>query len=228
MPSIPEAEILQKQLALQISEKDEFQLADLKTIAGCDVEYDKDSDTIAGAIAVLDLHTRQVIEYATHVMKATFPYVPGLFSFREMPPVLEAFRKLNIKPDLIVCDGQGISHPRRFGFACHLGIELNIPTIGCAKTRLFGHYEEPKPERGSSSDLIGDNNECVGKVLRTQTGINPLFVSVGHKVSLGTATQLILGLCTEYRLPETTRLADHYGREAMLEYKRNNSETSSS
>lgn len=212
---------LQKELRNQLIIKDQLP-TDLKLIAGVDVEYDKETDLIAGAIAVMDFHTLAIKAVATHVMHVTFPYIPGLFSFREMPVLLEAWKKLELHPELIVCDGHGIAHPRRFGLACHLGIVLDIPTLGCGKTRLFGDYKPLAEARGSSSPLLAeDDREQVGNVLRTQPGINPVFVSPGHKISIPTATAIVLKMAAEYRLPETTRKADHYGREAMLAYKRN-------
>lgn len=210
---------LQENLRQQLILKDELP-ADLQLIAGVDVEYDKDTDLIAGAIAVLDFHTLEVRAVATHVMHVTFPYIPGLFSFREMPVLLEAWKKLSLHPGLIVCDGHGLAHPRRFGLACHLGVVLDLPTLGCGKTRLFGNFGPLAEARGSISPLLAeDNNEHVGNVLRTQPGINPVFVSPGHKISIGTATDIVLKMAAEYRLPETTRKADHFGREAMLAYK---------
>ncbi|WP_343667672.1 deoxyribonuclease V [Chitinophaga sp.] len=210
---------LQKTLRQQLVLTDQLP-ENLQLIAGVDVEYDKETDLIAGAIAVLDFHTLAVKAVATHVMHVTFPYIPGLFSFREMPVLLEAWKKLELHPDLIICDGHGLAHPRRFGLACHLGVVLNIPTLGCGKTRLFGDFEPPAAERGSTSSLLAeDNSEPVGNVLRTQPGINPVFVSPGHKISIATATDIVLKMAVEYRLPETTRKADHYGREALLAYK---------
>lgn len=189
----------------------------VRVIAGADVEYDKGSNTIAGAVVLLDADTKAVLEVATHVMAAPFPYIPGLFSFREMPPLLEAYQKLRLQPDVIICDGQGFAHPRRFGLACHLGVELNVPTIGCGKTRLIGHYENLAPERGATAALLDEvSGEVLGFALRTRNGINPLFVSVGHRVSLKTATQLVLAMSDTVRLPETTRQADKYAREALL------------
>lgn len=212
---------LQENLREQLILRDQLP-TDLQLIAGVDVEYDKESDLIAGAIAVLDFHTLEVKALATHVMHVTFPYIPGLFSFREMPVLLEAWKKLALRPDLIVCDGHGLAHPRRFGLACHLGIVLDIPTLGCGKTRLFGDYEPLAEARGSIAPLLAeDNKEQVGNVLRTQAGINPVFVSPGHKISIDTATEIVLKMAAEYRLPETTRKADHYGREAMIAYKAN-------
>ena len=188
----------------------------VRVIAGADVEYDKDSDRIAGAIVLLDAATREVLDVATHVMTAPFPYVPGLFSFREMPPLLAAYRKLRQQPDVIICDGQGLAHPRRFGLACHLGVELNVPAIGCGKTRLTGHYDDLAPERGATAPLVDElTGEVLGLALRTQPGINPLFVSVGHRISLATAAQLVLAMSGTVRLPETTRQADKFAREAL-------------
>ena len=194
--------------------------APLQLIAGADVEYEKDSDLVAGAIVVLDSATLQVVAHASHCMKVPFPYVPGLFSFREMPPLLQAYEKLAQKPQLIICDGHGIAHPRRFGLACHMGVTLNLPTIGCGKTRLVGRYEMPAGPRGASAPLLAeDSDEVIGAVLRSQTDTNPVFVSIGHKVDVTTATGIVLDTCREFRLPETTRIADQYAREAMEAYK---------
>jgi deoxyribonuclease V len=189
----------------------------VRVIAGADVEYDKHSDRIAGAVVLLDAATKAVLEVATHVMMAPFPYVPGLFSFREMPPLLAAYRKLRVQPDVIICDGQGLAHPRRFGLACHLGIELDVPTIGCGKTRLVGRYQDLASERGATAPLVDElTGEVLGVALRTQPAINPLFISVGHRVSLPSATRLVLTMSEAVRLPETTRQADKYAREALL------------
>jgi deoxyribonuclease V len=180
----------------------------IKTVAGVDVAYEKDSNRLVAAVAVLDATSLAVEQIVSHYGEATFPYVPGLFSFRELPAILLALAKLPIQPDLIVCDGQGLAHPRRFGLACHLGVVTGIPTIGCAKTRLLGEYEPLAAHRGSYENLI-DNGEVIGRALRTQEGKNPVFVSVGHKVSLSTATEWVMRLAPTYRLPETTRAADH-------------------
>jgi deoxyribonuclease V len=214
-----EAILIQETLKQQVIISDQLP-AEIKLIAGVDVEYDKDSDIITGAIAVLDYQTLETIEIATHTMQVPFPYIPGLFSFREMPVLLEAWKKLTILPEVIVCDGHGIAHPRRFGLACHLGVTLDKPALGCGKKRLFGHFEEPAEERGAISPLLAeDNNEHIGNVLRTQKGINPVFVSAGHKVSLATAGEIVLKMTTEFRLPETTRKADQYAREAFFKHK---------
>jgi deoxyribonuclease V len=180
----------------------------IRTVAGVDVAYAKVENRLVAAVAVLDAQTLKLLQVESYTGEATFPYIPGLFSFRELPAVLEALKKLATPPDLLVCDGQGLAHPRRFGMACHLGVSTGIPTIGCAKTRLLGEYEPIGSMRGDYQNMV-DNGEIVGRALRTQTGKNPVFVSVGHKVSLETATDWALRLAPTYRLPETTRAADH-------------------
>ena len=132
--------------------------------------------------------------------------MPGLLSFRELPAVLDALSQLSVMPDIILCDGQGRAHPRRFGIACHLGVLLDLPTIGVGKTRLVGRHLEPGPERGDWTPLL-DHEEEIGAVLRTRTGVKPLYISGGHRVCLRTAIELTLACLTRYRLPETTRAA---------------------
>jgi deoxyribonuclease V len=171
---------------------------------------------MVGALVVLDAETLEVVDQAIHEMEITFPYVPGLFSFREIPPLLEAYRKLSLKPDLIVCDGHGVAHPKGAGMASHLGIELGVPTIGCAKSRLIGGYDRVGEKRGSFSSLMLGDKE-IGRVLRTRDGIKPMFASVGHLISLDTACEWILKLCPQYRQPETTRKADALVRTVMKE-----------
>jgi deoxyribonuclease V len=147
----------------------------------------------------------------------SFPYAPGLFAFRELPPLLDALRELTRVPDLLVCDGQGLAHPRRFGLACHIGVLTGLPSIGVGKTGFAGKYAEPAAARGSVSPLT-ENGETVGTVLRTQTDVNPVFVSVGHRIGLEHATRQVLALCPSYRLPESTRQADHVARQALKRY----------
>lgn len=182
----------------------------IKYVAGVDVAYNEEENKMVGAVVVLDAETLEVVEQAYHFMEIVFPYVPGLFSFREIPPLLKAIEKLEIKPDLIVCDGHGIAHPKGVGLASHLGVKLDIPTIGCAKKRLVGVYDKSKVglERGSVQDLILED-KVIGIALRTQEDVKPMFVSIGHKVNLETAKKWTLKLCSKYRLPETTRQSDH-------------------
>ncbi len=191
---------------------------EIKYIAGVDVAYNDDSGEMIGAIVVIDFSTKEIVEEAFHEMQITFPYVPGLFSFREIPAIIEAFKKLKIKPDLIICDGHGIAHPKRVGMATHLGITLDIPSIGCAKKRLIGTWDKDRlhSERGSVEPLILDG-EKIGAVLRTQKNVKPVFVSIGHKISLETAYAITLEMCKKYRLPETTRAADQLVNKLMKE-----------
>lgn len=202
---IHDAELMQATLAKQVITHNEFN--SINTVAGVDVAYHEQSNQVVGAISVLDANTLELLETQVSIEEISFPYMPGLFSFRELPPLLNAFAKLTIKPDLIVCDGHGIAHPRRFGLACHLGVTLNLPTIGCAKAKLIGDFLPVEQARGQLSDLIV-NEEVIGKVLRTQQNVKPVFVSIGHKINLDTAVDRVLKLSPEYRLPETTRQAD--------------------
>ncbi|RKT82900.1 deoxyribonuclease V [Saccharopolyspora antimicrobica] len=181
----------------------------IRTAAGLDVAY-RDEDEIVAAITVLDVTTLSVVDSAVVRGKAEFPYIPGLFAFREAPPLLAALDELSVRPDVLVCDGQGLAHPRRFGLACHLGVLTGLPAIGVGKTAM-GSYEPPGEERGEWSPLHLDD-EVVGRALRTQSGVKPVFVSVGHRCTLDAACELVLRLTPKYRLPETTRTADHLGR----------------
>lgn len=211
-----EAIALQQQLALQVVK--ENQLPAIRFVAGTDVAYDEQSDKLFAAVVVLDAESLEVVETSVAEDRAQFPYIPGLFSFRELPPLAKALEKLHTSPDLIVCDGQGVAHPRRLGLASHLGILFDLPTIGCGKTRLLGEAEELGVKRGSYSPLV-DDGEVIGSVLRTQDQVKPVYVSVGHRISLATACNWILKLAPHYRLPETTRQADQAVRKALREYQ---------
>ncbi|MFQ3171305.1 MAG: deoxyribonuclease V [Oleispira sp.] len=200
-----EALILQQELATQVEHQNRFD--EINLIAGVDVAYIKNSDDLIAAVVVLDASTLEVVEQAVVEDKATFPYVPGLFSFRELPSLLKAFAKLECTPDLVVCDGQGFAHPRRFGLACHLGLVLDVPAIGCGKSRLLGEFEDVADERGERSLLV-DGYEVIGHVLKTQRNVNPVYVSIGHRIDLDTASGWVLKLAPKYRLPETTRMSD--------------------
>jgi deoxyribonuclease V len=156
---------------------------------------------------VLSFPELQLVEQAIARRPTTFPYIPGFLSFREVPAVMDALEKVSTTPDLILCDGQGIAHPRRFGLACHLGVLIDIPTIGVAKSLLIGKHDELPPEKGSWQPLRY-KGETVGVVLRSRTGVKPLYVSSGHRISLPTAIDYVLRCTPKYRLPETTRLAD--------------------
>ena len=192
------------------------ELREPRLVAGVDVSYDfflarsarakKASDWLYAAVVVLELPSLQLVESVAIRDRARFPYIPGLLSFREIPPLLKAFRRLRRTPDAIIVDGQGIAHPRRCGIAAHLGLVLDLPTVGCAKSRLIGEYIEPARARGSASALR-DDDEVIGRVLRTRDGVAPLYVSVGHKISLDAAVSLVLQCAPRFRLPETTRQA---------------------
>ncbi|MFD0486527.1 deoxyribonuclease V [Saccharopolyspora erythraea] len=186
---------------------------EIRTAAGLDVAYRDESDELVAAVTVLDVATLSVVDSAVVRGKAEFPYVPGLFAFREAPSLLQALAELSVEPDVLVCDGQGLAHPRRFGLACHLGVLTDVPSIGVGKTAM-GHYEPPGEERGAWTPLRLDD-EVVGRALRTQRGVKPVFVSVGHRFTLDAACDLVLRLAPKYRLPETTRTADHLGRSAL-------------
>ncbi|MEV4625652.1 deoxyribonuclease V [Micromonospora sp. NPDC049523] len=185
-----------------------------RTVAGLDVAYAEDGDRLAAAVTVLDARTLAVVETAVTVGRAAFPYVPGLFAFRELPALLDALERLATTPDLLVCDGHGLAHPRRFGLACHLGVLTGLPAIGVGKTPLLGTWDPPAEHRGAWSPLR-DGGEVVGRVLRTRAGIKPVFVSVGHRMDLANACDRVLALTPSYRLPETTRQADRLCRVAL-------------
>jgi deoxyribonuclease V len=176
------------------------------TIAGADISFNKFSETVYAGIVVLSLPDLRIVESAGVSSIAKFPYVPGLLSFREAPSLLEAWEKLKTKPDVLMLDGQGIAHPRRFGIACHVGVLLNWPTIGCAKSILVGRYGELGLEAGSRSPLV-DKGEQLGVALRTKNKVAPVYVSPGHLIDLDSAVDLVLRSTTKYRLPETTRQA---------------------
>lgn len=184
-----------------------------RTATGLDVAYATGSDTVAAAAVTVDLATGAEVECATATGVATFPYVPGLFAFRELPILLEALARLTRQPELLIADGHGLAHPRRFGLACHLGVVTGMPAIGVAKTPL-GTFEQPGAVRGSTSPLMLDG-EQVGVALRTRDGVKPVFVSVGHRIDLASAGALVLALANTFRLPEPTRRADQRCREAL-------------
>jgi deoxyribonuclease V len=165
-------------------------------------------------VVVWDLETGAEEESRTEPAEVGFPYISGLFAFREAPPILKVLEQLIVRPQLVICDGHGIAHPRRCGLACHVGVLSGIPTIGCAKRRLWGTYAQPSSGRGASSPLV-DGEELIGTVLRTRSGVRPVFVSVGHLFDLATAEQVILCCTTRYRLPEPLRLAHRLAAAAL-------------
>jgi deoxyribonuclease V len=190
-----------------------------RAVAGLDVAYAETGDRLAAAAVVLDPRTLAVVDEAVVLGRAAFDYVPGLFAFRELPALLEALERLSVAPDLLISDGHGLAHPRRFGLACHLGVLTGVPSIGVAKTPLVGRWDPPGERRGEWSDLRDgdgvDGQATVGRVLRTQTGVKPVFVSVGHRMSIDNACIQVLAFSPRYRLPETTRQADQRCRRAL-------------
>ncbi|GAA2963760.1 endonuclease V [Streptomyces enissocaesilis] len=186
-------------------------------VTGVDVAYDDARDLVAAAAVVLDAATLAVVEEATAVGRVAFPYVPGLLAFRELPTVLAALESLSADPGLVVCDGYGQAHPRRFGLASHLGVVTGLAAIGVAKNPFTFTYEQPGPHRGAVSPLLDGAGEEVGRAVRTQDGVKPVFVSVGHRVSLDNACAHTLRLAPGFRLPESTRRADALCRRALRE-----------
>ena len=205
-----QARELQITLAERVDTK--HSLGVVSTVGGADVSYDLGGKWLYGAVVVTRAGTEEVLERSVVVTEARFPYVPGLFSFREAPVLIQAYEALDAPPDVLVLDGQGIAHPRGFGLASHLGLWLNIPTVGCAKSRLFGEHDEPGPARGEWMPLISDGR-TIGAVVRTQDRIKPVYVSVGHLCDLEGAIRVVLDNAPRNRLPIPARLAHQYGNE---------------
>lgn len=199
-----EAMRIQNRLKGQVIARDEFDPESIRTVAGVDIGFRK--DIAKAAVVVLEFPSMEVLDYLVEEKEVSFPYIPGLLSFRETPPLIAAFQKLETEPDVIIVDGQGIAHPRRFGIASHLGLILDKPTVGCAKSRLYGRHREPGKKAGSIEYLY-DRDEIIGAAVRTRDNVKYVYVSVGHKVSLETAIKLVLECCRGYRLPEPTRQA---------------------
>ena len=200
-----EAMQLQRDLAAHVIAQD--RLRRVRFVAGVDVGFEGDENkTARAAVVVLRFPTLEPVDYAIARMPVTFPYIPGLLSFREIPVLLAALGHLKIEPDVIIVDGHGRAHPRRMGIASHLGVLLDRPTVGCAKSILCGHADEPAHQIGAWTPLI-DAGERMGAAVRTRIGVTPVYVSIGHRVDLARAIDLTLACCTRYRLPETTRYA---------------------
>lgn len=178
----------------------------IRMIAGCDISFDKGSDIVYAGVVMLQLPELVEITHSTAITRVHFPYIPGLLSFRESPAVLEAWENLTVVPHVLMIDGQGLAHPRRFGIASHLGLLLDLPTIGCAKSLLIGKFEDPPPKTGSYSALI-DKEETIGVALRTEDKVSPVFVSVGHRITLDDAIRVVMQCTKGYHIPEPTRQA---------------------
>lgn len=221
-PSDPkEAVALQRRLADRVR-VEPLDVDAVRLVAGLDVSYAKDNTALAAAAVVVDVQTLEVVESVAISSEPSFPYISGLFGFREAPPVLEALGRLRVTPDLYLCDGFGLAHPRRFGVACHLGVLLDLPVAGSAKSVLYGRHSVPGNERGDwtpmvvgRSEVVPDSfalaeqgREVIGRVLRTRAGVKPVYVSVGHRVDLEGVAELVLRLAPKYRVPVPVRYAD--------------------
>ncbi|MEI1375254.1 deoxyribonuclease V [Nostoc sp. UHCC 0926] len=204
--TLEEAIVIQEKLRDQVITEDQLQET-IQYVAGVDMGFEADGTISRAAVAVLSFPDLQVIETSLAHRPTSFPYIPGFLSFREIPAVLDALEKIKTTPDMILCDGQGIAHPRRLGIASHLGLLIDMPTIGVAKSLLVGKYEELAQTKGSRQPLIY-KGETIGAVLRSRTGVKPLYISSGHRISLPTAIEYVLRCTPKYRLPETTRIAD--------------------
>ncbi len=203
--TIAEAKEIQEQLRHKVITSD--QLGEIKYVAGVDTGFEDKYKISKAAVVILSYPNLDLVEQAIARIPTAFPYIPGYLSFREIPAILAAFPQIKHTPNLILCDGQGLAHPRRLGLASHLGVLLDLPTIGVAKSRFIGQHDEVPLEKGSWKPLL-DGDETIGVVLRSRTNVKPIYVSIGHKISLATAIDYVMGCLTKYRLPETTRRAD--------------------
>ncbi len=196
----------QRELAAHVDHDDHFAWPPAR-VAAVDAAFPGNGKITRGAAVLFSFPELECLDRAVSELPTALPYIPGLLSFRELPAIRSALEQLRETPDVILCDGQGIAHPRRFGIACHLGVDTGFPTAGVGKSRLCGQFSEPGKEKGSTSILL-DRAEEIGTVVRTRTGVKPLFVSVGHRISLATAVRLTLECAPRYRLPEPIRSAD--------------------
>jgi deoxyribonuclease V len=211
-------EAVRLQLAWRERVESDDRFGPLQYVAGADMAFDPETNLAFAGVIVYRLPELEEVERRMARRKLRFPYVPGLLSFRESPVLLAAFARLRIQPDVILVDGHGMAHPRRFGIACHLGLLLDTPTIGCAKSILVGEAAEPGARAGSTSPLI-DKGETVGVALRTRDQVRPIYVTIGHRVSLESAVRIV-GQCTDgFRIPKPTREADHWVGELRREYQ---------
>ena len=215
--TLQDARQIQNNLRKKIQHENSLIIKNIKIIAAADISFNCFSKILYVAIVLVRFSNLQPIKIYRHKEEVSFPYIPGYLSFREAPPIISLFQKISITPDVLLCDGQGIAHPRGFGLASHLGLFLDIPTIGCAKSVLVGEYGEPPISKGNFSDLIY-NNKLVGAALRTRNGVKPIYISIGHKIRLDDAIKIVLHCCPRYRLPEPLRTA----HDAVNEYRSQN------
>jgi deoxyribonuclease V len=201
---VESARAVQESLRGQVIREDALGI--VHYVAGVDVGFEEDGRTTRAAVALLEYPALTLRDQAISRSPTRFPYIPGYLSFRELPAVLQALEQLKVTPDLLLCDGQGLAHPRRFGLACHLGVLTDLPSIGVAKSRLTGVHDDPPREKGQWVPLT-DKGEIIGAVVCTRNNVSPVYVSQGHRISLPTAIDYVLGCTTRFRLPETTRWA---------------------
>lgn len=199
-----QARAIQDQLRERLVRQDDF--APIETVAGLDIGFEEAGKITRAAVVVLRFPGLELLERALARCPTSFPYIPGLLSFREIPAALESLAKLRVEPDLLLCDGQGYAHPRRFGLACHLGLLTDLPSIGVAKSRLIGEHGPLAPEKGAQT-WLRHQGEIIGALLRTRNNVRPVYVSVGHRIGLETALDCVLACTTRCRLPEPTHLA---------------------
>lgn len=211
-----EARHIQNELRNRVVREDRF--GEIRWVAGVDLGFKQ--DVARASVVVLNFPDLQPVDGVVAESQVQFPYIPGLLSYRETPPLLKAFDQLNTEPDLIIADGQGIAHPRRFGIASHLGVILDKPTIGCAKSRLTGKHGVLRSEAGSVA-YLHDKEEIIGAAVRTRANVKEVYVSIGHRISLDSAINLTLACCRKFRLPETTRFAHNAASGKIRIQKRN-------
>ncbi len=205
-----QARAIQERLRERLITQDDF--GSIETVAGVDVGFEERGSITRAAVVVLRFPGLEPVDRALVKRPTSFPYIPGLLSFREIPAILDAFEDLQTKPDLLLCDGQGYAHPRRFGLACHLGLLTGLPSIGVAKSRLIGEHEALGENKGART-WLRQGGEIIGAVLRSRASVQPLYVSIGHRICLETALEYVLACSTRYRLPETTRQAHRLASE---------------
>ncbi len=204
--TFPEARHLQQELRSQVDVSTSLDISRIQIVAAADISYSRKGGDLFGVVVLLRFPELTLLATYAHRMKVPFPYVPGYLSFREVPVLIPIFEQMEADFDVLLCDAQGIAHPRRFGLASHLGVLLDKPSVGCAKSRLVGDYREPGPEKGDYTFLL-DGEEPIGLVLRTRRGVKPLFVSPGHRTDFESARNITLACVTRYRIPEPLRLA---------------------
>lgn len=213
MTSAAEAAARQREMAALV-EIPRRRVPEPGTVAGVDVSYEPGSARLAAGVVVVERSRGEVVEEVVVAGEASFPYLPGLLAFREVPVLMEALGGLRSAPDVVMCDGQGLAHPRRCGLACHLGVVAGVPALGCAKSRFVGDHGEPGPRRGDRAPLT-DGDDLVGYVLRTQDGVRPVYVSPGHRIGFDQSCELVLALASRFRLPDPIRRADQISRAAL-------------